>query len=97
MFRSGRALTPTDAADLLLRAVATPRAPSRGGVVRLILGFDTALDAFSTRALKTDLRPAYGVLFEEYLDGYDFWGHCDLDVLFGRIRDHLPPAARNDR
>src|SRR5215208_4197040 len=23
----------------------------------------------------------------------DFWGHSDLDVVFGRIRDHLPVAA----
>ncbi|WP_435589905.1 BREX system serine/threonine kinase PglW [Micromonospora aurantiaca (nom. illeg.)] len=48
--RSGPALTPTAAADLLLRVVATPRSPSRGGVVRLVLGFDTALDAFATHA-----------------------------------------------
>ncbi|MGW3855742.1 BREX system serine/threonine kinase PglW [Micromonospora arida] len=48
--RGGPELTPTDAADLLLRVVATPRSPSRGGVVRLILGFDTALDAFATHA-----------------------------------------------
>ncbi|QLQ39641.1 BREX system serine/threonine kinase PglW [Micromonospora robiginosa] len=47
--RNGPELTPTDAADLLLRAVATPRSPSRGGVVRLIL-FDTTLDAFATHA-----------------------------------------------
>ncbi|WBB47303.1 BREX system serine/threonine kinase PglW [Verrucosispora sp. WMMA2044] len=48
--RSGPELTPTAAADLLLRVVATPRSPSRGGVVRLILGFDTTLDAFATHA-----------------------------------------------
>ncbi|MBQ1057674.1 BREX system serine/threonine kinase PglW [Micromonospora sp. C32] len=48
--RSGPELTPTAAADLLLSVVATPRSPSRGGVVRLILGFDTTLDAFATHA-----------------------------------------------
>jgi hypothetical protein len=48
--RSGPELTPTAAADLLLRVVATPRSPSRGGVVRLILGFGTTLDAFATHA-----------------------------------------------
>ncbi|MFK3981379.1 BREX system serine/threonine kinase PglW [Micromonospora sp. NPDC050397] len=48
--RGGPELTPTDAADMLLRVVATPRSPSRGGVVRLILGFDTAIDAFATHA-----------------------------------------------
>ncbi|RLQ04570.1 BREX system serine/threonine kinase PglW [Micromonospora sp. BL1] len=48
--RSGPELTPTAAADLLLSVVATPRSPSRGGVVRLILGIDTTLDAFATHA-----------------------------------------------
>jgi hypothetical protein len=40
-----------------------------------------------------DFRPAFGEIFAEELRGYDFWGHTDLDVIFGRIRDHLPPAA----
>jgi hypothetical protein len=40
-----------------------------------------------------DFRPAFGEVFADELAGYDFWGHCDLDLVFGRIRDHLPPAA----
>jgi hypothetical protein len=40
-----------------------------------------------------DVRPAFGEVFAEELAGWDFWGHCDLDVVFGRIRDHLPPEA----
>jgi hypothetical protein len=40
-----------------------------------------------------DFRPAFGEIFADELAGYDFWGHCDLDVIFGRIRDHLPAAA----
>jgi hypothetical protein len=40
-----------------------------------------------------DFRPAFGEIFREELAGYEFWGHCDLDVLFGRIREHLPPEA----
>jgi len=40
-----------------------------------------------------DFRPAFGEVFRDELAGYDFWGHCDLDVVFGRIRDHLPPEA----
>ena len=40
-----------------------------------------------------DFRPAFGEVFREELAGYDFWGHCDLDVIFGRVRDHLPPEA----
>lgn len=33
-----------------------------------------------------DFKPAYGVLFEEMLIGYDFWAHGDCDVIFGNIR-----------
>jgi hypothetical protein len=40
-----------------------------------------------------DVRPAFGEVFAAELAGYDFWGHSDLDVVFGRIRDHLPPEA----
>lgn len=32
-----------------------------------------------------DFRPAYGLLFAEYLTGYPFWGHCDCDLVFGRL------------
>jgi serine/threonine protein kinase len=42
--------TPSDAADLLIRTVATPRSPSRGGIARLVLGVGTTLDAFATHA-----------------------------------------------
>lgn len=40
-----------------------------------------------------DFRPAFGEIFADELAGQDFWGHCDLDVVFGRIREHLPAAA----
>jgi hypothetical protein len=36
-----------------------------------------------------DFRPAFGVLFREFLEKYDFWGYCDLDVIFGDIRSFL--------
>lgn len=32
-----------------------------------------------------DFRPAYGVIFEDYLKGYCYWGHCDFDMIFGDI------------
>ena len=47
---AGQVPTPLDAADLLLRTVATRRSPSRGGIARLVLGFGTELDAFATHA-----------------------------------------------
>jgi hypothetical protein len=40
-----------------------------------------------------DVRPAFGEVFRDELAGWDFWGHCDLDVLFGQIRQHLPAEA----
>jgi hypothetical protein len=32
-----------------------------------------------------DYRPALGLLYSEELHGYDFWGHVDFDVVFGRV------------
>lgn len=36
-----------------------------------------------------DFKPAYGFLFPELIDGYDFWGHGDIDVIFGNIRNFI--------
>lgn len=36
-----------------------------------------------------DLRPAYGEMFQDYLKDYDFWGHCDMDLVFGDIRNFI--------
>lgn len=33
-----------------------------------------------------DYKPAYGEIFADYLKGYDFWGWCDLDIVWGKIR-----------
>ncbi len=32
-----------------------------------------------------DLRPSFGLIFESYIEGCDFWGHCDFDVIWGNI------------
>ena len=32
-----------------------------------------------------DFRAAFGEIFAEELQGYRFWGHCDLDQYFGKI------------
>ncbi|WP_369431408.1 DUF6625 family protein [Rhodohalobacter sulfatireducens] len=36
-----------------------------------------------------DFKPAYGYLFPELVEGYDFWGHGDIDVIFGDIRQFI--------
>lgn len=32
-----------------------------------------------------DFKPAYGEIFGSYLTGYDYWGNCDIDMLFGDL------------
>ncbi len=32
-----------------------------------------------------DFRPAFGEIFSEDIKKYDFWGHCDIDLLWGKI------------
>lgn len=32
-----------------------------------------------------DFRPAYGELFADYFKDYDWWGHCDFDMVFGDL------------
>lgn len=34
-----------------------------------------------------DFRPLLGAIFSEYVAGFDFWGHCDIDVVWGDIRN----------
>lgn len=38
-----------------------------------------------------DFKPAYGFLFEEYIGGYEYWGHCDCDILLGNLEKLLTP------
>lgn len=37
-----------------------------------------------------DYKPVYGEAFCDYLKGYDFWGYCDVDLIWGDIRSFLP-------
>lgn len=36
-----------------------------------------------------DYKPAYGYALAEYIREYDFWGHCDIDLVFGDIRKFI--------
>jgi hypothetical protein len=43
-----------------------------------------------TRGYKLcDFKPAYGIIFKDYLKEYDFWGHTDLDMVLGDIRKFI--------
>lgn len=33
-----------------------------------------------------DFKPVYGLMFGDLIEGYDYWGHCDLDLVFGDLR-----------
>lgn len=37
-----------------------------------------------------DLKPLYGVLFEDHISDYDFWAFGDLDLMFGDLDNLLP-------
>jgi hypothetical protein len=36
-----------------------------------------------------DFKPTYGLLFSEILNEYDFWGHGDIDMVYGTIRNFI--------
>lgn len=43
-----------------------------------------------------DFKAAYGEIFEDYLKDYDFWGYCDLDLMFGNLRDYFTDDMLNE-
>lgn len=43
-----------------------------------------------------DYKPAYGEAFSSYLKGYDFWGYCDIDLIWGNIRKFLTDEVLED-
>ena len=43
-----------------------------------------------------DYKPAYGIIFDNLVKGYDFWGFCDLDMIFGDIRKFVTDKLLND-
>lgn len=36
-----------------------------------------------------DFKPTYGEVLKHELAGYDFWGHCDCDLIWGKITDFI--------
>lgn len=56
--------------------------------VRGVLGLEFPGERGGTKM--HDLRPALGVLYEDEIAGYDFYGHTDLDCVYGRVDEWLP-------
>lgn len=50
--------------------------------------FDFKIDINSYWRLSF-FKPAYGEIFKKYLAGYDFWGYCDIDLIWGDIRSFI--------
>ena len=48
-----------------------------------ILGFEVAVESGYKLC---DFKPAYGLIFSDWIKNCDFWGYCDVDVIFGNIR-----------
>jgi Leucine rich repeat len=42
-----------------------------------------------------DYKPAFGMLFDDYLNDFDFWGHCDIDIIWGDIRKYATDEILN--
>jgi hypothetical protein len=51
-----------------------------------ILGFNVSI---KSPYKLCDFKPAYGLLFSTMLRNYEFWGHIDIDLIFGNIRNFL--------
>lgn len=43
-----------------------------------------------------DYKPCYGIIFKEYIEEYDYWGHCDCDLLFGDLEKNIKPLLLSE-
>src|SRR5258708_2751548 len=43
-----------------------------------------------------DFKPAYGLLFDEYVRNYNFWALSDLDIIYGDLRNFFTEELLND-
>ena len=58
-----------------------------------VLGFEAALH----RPYKCcDFKPLYGKIFSEYIREFDYWGHCDFDLIWGDLSYYFDLYRIND-
>lgn len=43
-----------------------------------------------------DYKCAYGLIFEQFLQNYDWWGYCDLDQIFGDLEAFITDDMLRD-
>jgi len=53
--------------------------------VKATLGIENAIVDDGRKVC--DYRCAFGLLYADLLDGYEFWGHTDLDMVYGRVEN----------
>lgn len=56
------------------------------------LGFEVTINSYHKLC---DYKPAYGFIFEKELENYNFWGYCDLDLLFGNLNNFITDDMLN--
>jgi hypothetical protein len=43
-----------------------------------------------------DFKPAYAMIFSDLINDYDYWEHCDIDIIFGDIREFITDTLLED-
>ena len=43
-----------------------------------------------------DFKPMYGVIFADFLEGYDFWGYGDIDLVYGDLSKFITENILRD-
>lgn len=51
------------------------------------LGFQISL---KTPYKLCDYKPAYGIIFQDYIKQYDYWGYTDVDLILGDLKRFIP-------
>lgn len=60
--------------------------------IQALFDFPISLD---TPYRLCDFKVAYGEIFQEELTEYDYWGYCDIDLIFGDIRGFITEDILN--
>lgn len=65
-------------------------------IIQSKFNFKISLDNYQKLC---DYKPAYGLVLENMISQYKFWGYCDIDVIFGKISDFLTEdiLEKNDK
>lgn len=76
-------ITDNDLTDVPVNVrVVTMKLSEMKSLAEKKLGMQITLD---TGYKCCDYKPVYGLIFEDYVKQYDYWGHCDFDMVFGDL------------